>query len=73
MELVKIIRAFENKGFNVTHVANGRFIADFENRSIGFQLEENGDVVYVRHHISNTEILLTIEQLVTLIERMRTI
>lgn len=73
MELLKIIKAFETKGFDVTHVANGRFVADFENRSLGFQLQENGDVIYVQHHISNAERIYSIEQLLNLISRMRTI
>lgn len=73
MELLRIIKAFEKKGFDVTHVANGRFVADFKNRSIGFQMEENGDVIYVKHHINNSEILMTVEQLLSVINRMRTI
>ena len=73
MELLKIIKAFEKKGFDVVDGGNGRFVADFENHSIGFQLEENSDVVYVRHHISNDEILLTVEQLLHIVSSFRTI
>ena len=73
MELLKIIRAFEKKGFDVTHVSRGRFVADYKNRSIGFQLQENGDVVYVQHHVSNYEHFYTVEQLLNVISRMRTI
>ena len=73
MELIKIIRAFEQKGFDVKHVSRGRFIADFKNRSIGFQLQENGDVMYIQHHISNAERFYTVEQLLNVISRMRTI
>ena len=73
MELLKIIQAFEKKGFNVAHVFNGRFVADFKNRSYGFQLQENGEVTFVQHHISKTERTYTIEQLLNVISRMRTI
>ena len=73
MELLKIIKAFEKKGFDVIHVANGRFVADFENRSIGFQLQEDGSVMYVQYHISNAERFYTVEQLLNVISRMRTI
>lgn len=73
MELLKIIKAFEKKGFDVKHIFDGRFIACFENRELGFQLQENGDVIYVQHHISNAERIYTVEQLLNVISRMRTI
>ena len=73
MEVIKIIQAFEKKGFDVKHIYDGRFIADFENRSIGFQPQEDGSVMFVQHHISNAERFYTVEQLLNVISRMRTI